>query len=243
MPPMPQPGPRRDCTCPKARHDHGTNRAYVADRCRCFYCQRANSRWQKRKRHLQANPNRPAAFVPSIGVARRLQALAAVGWASGDLAPLLGTYDSDVMRWRRAERPMVTAAVHARVAALYDELWDKPPTGRYIKKVINLARREGYAPPLAWDDDRLDDPTAQPFTLEDETLIDQAAIDMVLAGRRVPSLTWFERRALVRQGKAAGLTADQITELLRGIPIGKAPGSPKQAQALAEALDRTRVAA
>lgn len=31
---------KRDCTCPQADHQHGTVRAYVADHCRCWPCQR-----------------------------------------------------------------------------------------------------------------------------------------------------------------------------------------------------------
>jgi hypothetical protein len=35
-------GPVRECVHPRARHVHGTRAAYVADRCRCMACRRAN---------------------------------------------------------------------------------------------------------------------------------------------------------------------------------------------------------
>lgn len=46
-----------------------------------------------------------------------------------------------------------------RAAALYEQRWQGPdghpgPTAR--------AAREGWSPPLAWDDDTIDDPTASP---------------------------------------------------------------------------------
>ena len=38
----PVPGERRDCLHPRARHQHGTLRAYIADNCRCEACANAN---------------------------------------------------------------------------------------------------------------------------------------------------------------------------------------------------------
>lgn len=40
---MTAPSLRRDCRCPRARHVHGTRRAYQYDRCRCTPCRRAHA--------------------------------------------------------------------------------------------------------------------------------------------------------------------------------------------------------
>jgi hypothetical protein len=54
------------------------------------------------------------------------------------------------------------------VAAAYDRLWDRPPPGataaqrRAAAKTAARAARSGWAPPIAWDDDRIDLPGAGP---------------------------------------------------------------------------------
>lgn len=47
-------GPRRDCICPVARHEHGTRLAYVLDRCRCRACRDATAADQTRVDKLKA---------------------------------------------------------------------------------------------------------------------------------------------------------------------------------------------
>lgn len=42
-------GPTRDCTCPVARHQHGTHAAYVIDRCRCRACRDASAAYERRR--------------------------------------------------------------------------------------------------------------------------------------------------------------------------------------------------
>jgi hypothetical protein len=103
--------------------------------------------------------------MPAVGVARRLQALAAVGWSTEDLAPLLRTSATNAIRWRNSRGTLVTARTHAKVAALYDAVWDRPPPGRYGVKVRRLAARAGWFPPAAWDDDLIDDPAARPASV------------------------------------------------------------------------------
>ena len=156
----------RPCVCPRARHVHGTVRAFVADHCRCDPCRRAHARWMKRGqvRRDRIGSYTLATFAPSIGTARRLQALAAVGWACADLAPILHARESNVCRWRVGRQALVTARTAAKVSAVYDALWDRPPTGRYTVKVRNLAARRGWQPPAAYDDDLIDDPAASPST-------------------------------------------------------------------------------
>lgn len=105
------------------------------------------------------------AFVDAAGTRRRIQALVALGWTHKALAPYLGVnsaYVGDL-----ATNGNVTSR-HARtVAAVYDRLWDADPlqhgvTPAAVKRSRNLANKNGWPPPLAWDDDSIDDPAAKP---------------------------------------------------------------------------------
>ncbi|KAB7850185.1 hypothetical protein [Streptomyces mobaraensis] len=105
------------------------------------------------------------AHVDATGTRRRLQALVAVGWTHRALAPHLGVdelYVGDLAR-----QALVTAR-HARtVIKVYDLLWDADPlqhgvSAQSVTRSQALARREGWSAPMAWDDDEIDDPAAQP---------------------------------------------------------------------------------
>ena len=109
----------------------------------------------------------PSALVDATGTRRRIQALAAAGWTLNRIALQLGW-----SRWKvtgvlhRYER--VTAASALQVRELYDRLWDQPCPARNaqerdgIRRAVAHARRMGWAPPMAWDDNDLDDPRARP---------------------------------------------------------------------------------
>ena len=46
------------------------------------------------------------------------------------------------------------------MAALYDELWNTPGGSAQSERI---AARHGWALPIEWDDDRIDDPKARPY--------------------------------------------------------------------------------
>lgn len=47
-------GAKRDCTCPRAHHEHGTRLAYVRDRCRCDECRGAATAAERARRRQKA---------------------------------------------------------------------------------------------------------------------------------------------------------------------------------------------
>ena len=53
----------------------------------------------------------------------------------------------------------ISPRMAGRISAVYDELWATPGPD---KGVASKARTLGHAPPLAWDDDTIDDPAARP---------------------------------------------------------------------------------
>lgn len=106
-------------------------------------------------------------LADAAGSRRRLQALAVCGWSERALAAKLGGTPRLLARIM-AGQPSVTAEIAARISILYDQLWNQSPPGRTKAERISatLARehasRRGWAPPLAWDDEEIDDPAAQP---------------------------------------------------------------------------------
>ena len=104
--------------------------------------------------------------VDGIGLRRRIQALAAIGWSFTQLDRRLGMeagYTSNIAR-----RGIVRTSTRAKIIALYDQLWNASPPDstraeRFAKsRALNLAQRNFWPSPLAWDDDEIDDPAAEP---------------------------------------------------------------------------------
>lgn len=94
--------------------------------------------------------------VPAIGAQRRIQALMALGWPARDILPATCMAGQVIRPGRRT----VSALTWRAVSDSYDRLSMSRGTG---KLALNRARREGWPPPLCWDDDDIDDPNAQPF--------------------------------------------------------------------------------
>ena len=99
--------------------------------------------------------------VNSTGTARRLQALVALGYPQTYLWDRL-TGDAKRQNCHHLlvqARPTVNAETARKVAELYDELSMTPgPSVRSRRK----ATYHGWAPPLAWDEDEIDNPEAHP---------------------------------------------------------------------------------
>lgn len=153
---------RRDCLHPRARHVHGTRLAYLMDECRCFGCRIANSRTLARKR--AGGTVAEHAWATPAGIQRRLEALHTIGWTAVALAHQLGVTPQAIRQLREYPRARSYAYTLAAVTALYDDLWDKPALGEQADRARARAKSNGWMPPLAWDDDTIDDPAAIPST-------------------------------------------------------------------------------
>jgi hypothetical protein len=147
--------------------------------------------------------------IDATGTRRRTQALAAIGWSITQQAARLGRSQGNhqfVLTNRQ-----VTVATARIVRELYDQLSLTLPTPScHVTKTRNWAARQGWAPPLAWDDDTIDDPAAQPDLGDpDATVVDDVLIDLVLAGKRA-DLTETERVDVVRAGRRRGMPLSVI---------------------------------
>ena len=105
--------------------------------------------------------------VEAAGTRRRLQALIATGYSGRSLAARLVMEPAHLYRILSG-RPAVMAATACRVRELYDRLWGQPPPQGTRGERISAAKarahaaRRGWPPPLAWDDDTIDDPGSSP---------------------------------------------------------------------------------
>lgn len=133
---------------------HGTANAYRNHRCRCPDATAANTRYRKR---LAAGCHLPAS-VDNTGVIRRRQALAALGYGLSDLEQHFPTTRRGIGTYATTGR-RVSRDTHRRWCQVYDLLSMTPGRNERAKQE---ARKRGWAPPLAWDDDTIDDPDATP---------------------------------------------------------------------------------
>ncbi len=112
---------------------------------------------------VQPEPTATYGLVTITGTRRRLQALARIGWSTGMLAPHLGVQHAQaVWQWRQGPPQWVTTETRARVLATYNQLWDQRPIGATADRSRRFATSRAWPPPMAWDDDQIDNPNAQP---------------------------------------------------------------------------------
>ncbi|MBM4590195.1 hypothetical protein GS507_18605 [Rhodococcus hoagii] len=99
----------------------------------------------------------PSSIIDATGTIRRLRALVAAGHSQRAIADRLGVSQSalcDLMH-----RTHCTVRNRDVVAALFAELEHQPGTnGRARRRGMQL----GWALPLEWDEDTIDDPSAEP---------------------------------------------------------------------------------
>ncbi|MEU8158004.1 hypothetical protein AB0B94_30495 [Micromonospora sp. NPDC048986] len=153
-------------------------------------------------------PSLPAGFVHSVGATRRIRALVAIGYSLSGIARALNKWVQPVLDLAWAKRPTVTEDTHQLVADLYERLSDNPGTS---VRARNTARRNGWVPPVAWDDN-IDDPDAEPYEVgpAPDALVDDVAIDCALAGEQV-HLSPLEEHHAVHVGHDRGMSITRIS--------------------------------
>ncbi|MGO9295090.1 MAG: hypothetical protein ACLP52_14650 [Streptosporangiaceae bacterium] len=102
-----------------------------------------------------------------IGAQRRIRALMARAWSSDAIEHATGLPVGEVRR-ALADRRRVSPQLAAAVARVYDQLWDtEPPRATPAERAAADAHREhakrcGWPPPMAYDDDTIDLPDGHP---------------------------------------------------------------------------------
>jgi hypothetical protein len=188
---------------------HGTESAYTYG-CRCPHAREARRVNGKRRR--QGRHTSP--FVDATGTARRLQALAAIGWSYNELAARLGWPWRYIQRLAKKSRPTVERRTAQRVADVYRDLSARPGPSKLTRSV---SAAKGWHTPIAWHN--IDDPDEQPDvrTAEvpddqvDEIAVRYATQGKVTYGRLRP----IDREEAYRQMVAAGMGSGTIQDRLR----------------------------
>lgn len=104
----------------------------------------------------------PPSRVDSIGVARRLQAMACDDWSAEALSDLSGINRTSLGHWRIRRFPTIARTKHEAVAALYVKIQNTQSRGPSPEAGAH-ARRCGYLPAERWADEDIDDPDAEPL--------------------------------------------------------------------------------
>jgi hypothetical protein len=146
---------------------HGTRRGYYAhrkdDETACDACKRAaaasTALYESRRSHGTAFS------VDPTGTQRRIKALVALGWTMSELDRRLGRHNT-CCELIYGDPKRIRSITAAKIAALYETLSMRlpPQTTRHERinatRSRNLAVRNDWPPPLAWDN--IDDPDEQP---------------------------------------------------------------------------------
>lgn len=184
---------------------HGTNSGYVNGRCRQECCRNAHAQYANRYRMGQ----RPGK-VSSVGTRRRVRALMRLGWTSAQIAHECGLQRRHTISDLTDEtRLTVLTTTAKKVAKAYDRLsMQIGPSERTRAR----AERAGWPPPLAYDDDQIDDPGYRPtrrsFTSTTNQIkkrkdVDEAVVVRVLGGEFLPT-SRAERFEIMRRWLASG---------------------------------------
>jgi transcriptional regulator with XRE-family HTH domain len=175
------------------------------------------------------------AVVRNVGTARRIQALVARGWSISKIGARLGITPTNMTPVANGTRDVTTGTAKA-VADLYDELWNTlPPRDGHRDKIaysraLSHARRLGWAPPLAWDDDTIDDPAAQPFTQSEQRRggkrVHVEDIEFLLDDMPLATTQWLADRLhvtkdAIQQACRRGDRLDLLDQLSRNARLAK----------------------
>lgn len=104
-------------------------------------------------------------FVPAVGSVRRIQALIAIGHTQVSLAERIGLTDTWLYQLLNGRLTQVCMTTARGIDTLFRELQlEIPAPSPAATAARNRAKHKGWLPPLAWDEDTIDDPDAKPYT-------------------------------------------------------------------------------
>lgn len=150
---------------------------------------------------------------PAVGLQRRVRALSRLGWTGAQIAAAGGMDPRQVSYLLQCRTTDATRKTVRQVMKAYDALSMRPGPSRISER---RAAAKGWPPPLAWDDDTIDDPTASPSTGRSTAPrqhdVDSAVVARVLAGHPEETTT-AEREQIVPALAARGLPDPKIAEL------------------------------
>lgn len=201
---------------------HGTVAGYNRIPCRELCCRAAYTRWRKHWTHDRNNGQ--TRKVDATGIRRRIQALMALGWSIQSMADTAGTTHRVVQTALRSQS--ITRAKADRITAMYDRLSMRLPPERTgterqsAARARNRAHADGWPPPLAWDDETIDDPNSRPYRHQrrpeggnaELRTVDRVVVERALNGQRVRA-TPPERAEIARRWARTGRSLNDLDAL------------------------------
>lgn len=152
-------------------------------------------------------------LVDATGARRRLRALSVLGYTLPVLAAQVGLTTETIGSIRQGRRGRLRMSANQEITAVYDRLWKVDPLSIGVSaegaaRARTHATKSGWASPLAWDDDTIDDPSAVPQVEADEGLgedfVDEAAVRRYLTDPGA-QVTDAERLAAIVEGVRRGM--------------------------------------
>jgi hypothetical protein len=140
------------------RNAHGTIYRYKYAGCRCQECSRGHYRYEKHRRWLQTQGR--GLTVPATGFRRRVQALMALGWYQMEVAQWMGVSKDNLNQMMRTQGKVRRRSHDAMVEVYEAHAMTVPPDDPGRQRARRYAAKQGWAPPLAWDD--IDNPQEVP---------------------------------------------------------------------------------
>lgn len=132
---------------------------------------------------------RTANLVPVLGTLRRMRALARIGWTFTDIIAASGT---DLHRLDQVkDQEWVTVRFAAAIQTAYEAL--SMQRGPSVQTAARAAKK-GWPPPLAWNDDEIDNPAATPAVDVDDAAEPQG-YDPVIVGFAVDGRLTYDQIA------------------------------------------------
>lgn len=127
--------------------------------------------------------------IPALGSRRRVQALHAIGWTFGEIGARMSPPITSEAVAKLIHRDLTYRDKANQIAAIYDALWDRPRSGTQgATRARNRSAKDGWLPPMAWDDERMDDPDYVPLEKVlrdwDEALAIEKTLQKTLDRRR-----------------------------------------------------------
>ncbi|GAB4590092.1 hypothetical protein [Nocardia sp. IFM 10818] len=153
---------------------------------------------------------------PALGAQRRVRALLAMGWHPTALADHCDTEVIDALPALLAdltEDRQIPAAVWHGIARAFDALAMTPGPDPALR---DTARDLGYATPLAWDEDEIDDPRGRPHYPQVRQGIDPVAIHRRLGLDHTVTLLPAEIDVILDLAVRDHWTADHLADVLGG---------------------------
>lgn len=200
---------------------HGTVAGYNRIPCREKCCKDAMAKY-KSMRELDLMAGKPR-IIDATGTQRRIRALSCLGWSNAEVARRAGMHPEHLPRLVKGA-VTINRRTAERIAKVYEELSMELPAGRTkqekqaISYARNTAKRRGYLPPLAWDEDKIDDPNFTPKRTQTREMlirkdIDPVVVERILAGDTYLHTTVAEKHESMRRWKAMGRSERSLCEL------------------------------